>query len=198
VELVNAVELHARVASTDNIDLHQISSGLEVDGVVIDEGDILLLKMQTENTENGLYVVDSGELIRADNFNSPLNIRNGLIISVLEGETNADTQWETSIGSRLLVIDITPISFIRKITETARIVELTFEIEGDDETVVFDITHDLDTMNVTHEVYDTEGDSVMIEFRRTSSNTVRLSPGEPLGVDNNLVLVIRAEIDPSH
>lgn len=198
MELVNAVELHARVASTDNIDLHQISSGLEVDGVVIDEGDILLLKMQTENTENGLYVVDSGELIRADNFNSPLNIRNGLIISVLEGETNADTQWETSIGSRLLVIDITPISFIRKITETARIVELTFEIEGDDETVVFDITHDLDTMNVTHEVYDTEGDSVMIEFRRTSSNTVRLSPGEPLGVDNNLVLVIRAEIDPSH
>ncbi len=73
-----------------------------------------------------------------------------------------------------------------------------FPFAGDASTLSFAFTHNLATKNVTHEIYDTAtGETVAMQFTRTSANAVRLDVGAPLGAGTNFTLVIRAEVDPT-
>jgi len=178
-----------------------LSTPFEVDGLTIELGNRILVAGEVNETHNGIYVVaaidGSGFVLeRTFDFNDALNIRNGLVVPVLAGDTYADTRWETVLGDTFFVLHETEVEFSRIIVDITRVVEMTFDIEGDDTTMIYNITHDLDSMNVTHEIYDDEGDTVLIEFRRVSANALRLSPGAPLGIGNDLVLVIRAEVSP--
>jgi hypothetical protein len=73
-----------------------------------------------------------------------------------------------------------------------------FDIVGDDTTVEYVFEHNWSTTNVTHEFYDkTTGSSVGAEFSRTDVNSVKVTFGLPLGVGNDLVLVLTASVDGS-
>jgi len=76
-----------RVASTGNID---ISTGLVdstvIDGVTVSTGDRVLLKDQTDASENGVYVVvASGAASRATDFDEPQEVTSGVFFFVEEG-----------------------------------------------------------------------------------------------------------------
>jgi len=78
-----------RVASTTNID---ISSGLVdsavIDGVTVTTGDRVLLKDQTDATENGVYIVAaSGAASRATDFDEPQEVTSGVFFFVEEGNS---------------------------------------------------------------------------------------------------------------
>ena len=80
-----------RVASTGaNIDL---STGglLTVDTIVLVAGDRVLVKDQTDASENGIYVAALGAWSRADDFDelSPVDEINGAYTAVQEGSANA-------------------------------------------------------------------------------------------------------------
>lgn len=79
----------ARVASTMNVDF--LTGGeLEIDGVQTQIDDIVLLRNQTDATQNGLYVVKSGTWERLNPYvNDVVNAFDKKLVPVKEGTNNA-------------------------------------------------------------------------------------------------------------
>src|SRR5471030_2029294 len=96
-----------RAATTTNIVL---SSAQTLDGVAVVAGDRVLVKNQTLAKDNGLYVVANGAWIRARDANSSLRVTPGLIVSVEQGTTLADTIWQL-VTDGAIVLDTTPLMF---------------------------------------------------------------------------------------
>ena len=80
-----------RVATTVNIDLTQdLQNGDTIDGVTLATDNRVLVKNQTDATQNGIYdVVASGTATRPTEFDT-FNELAGQLISVQEGSTQAD------------------------------------------------------------------------------------------------------------
>lgn len=199
-ETVRCVLTEPLVGTYDSASLTLEDSITESDGVTLVVGNRVLVAGQLDKTQNGIYMVESIDntyaLIRANDFNNATNIRNGLIVPVSEGDTYGMTRWRTVLGAIPFVLDATIIEFQREIVDLARVVEFTYDIIGDDTETTYDITHGLSTVNVTHELVDGEGSTVVGELRRMNSNVVRVLFGVPLGIDNDLTLILRAEINP--
>ena len=79
----------AAAATTANIHLF---STIIVDGYVIQEGDRILVKDQTDKTENGIYVMESGVLVRAPDAQEGTSA-NDILIPVINGATYILTLW---------------------------------------------------------------------------------------------------------
>ncbi len=88
------VKASVRVASTANLDPStDLEDGDTVDGVLLATGDRVLLKDQTDASENGIYVVPaSGAASRAADFVNPYVSPNAFVF-VEEGTANADSGW---------------------------------------------------------------------------------------------------------
>ena len=95
-----------RVATTANINLsNALENGDTLDGITLATGNKILVKDQTDATENGIYdVVASGAASRNTEFNTVAELAGQMVI-VQEGSTNADkfflctTDNSGSIGS---------------------------------------------------------------------------------------------------
>lgn len=83
-----------RAATTAN--LAALSGTLTVDGVALVNGDRVLVKNQTTQTQNGIYIVSSGAWTRAADFDSSADASPGSFVFVEEGTTQADTSWVLS------------------------------------------------------------------------------------------------------
>lgn len=82
-----------RAASTANVTVSNPGTAV-FDGITLTSGDRLLLKNQSSQAENGIYVFNgSGSaLTRATDFDAWAEIPGG-VVTVEEGTTNADTIW---------------------------------------------------------------------------------------------------------
>ena len=80
-----------RAATTANITL----SGLQtIDGVVLVAGDRVLVKAQTDGSQNGIYLaVDGGAWTRSTDADTSAEVTAGMFTFVEEGSTLADTGW---------------------------------------------------------------------------------------------------------
>ena len=84
------------LASTSNVSLTGGASGLEagdsIDGVALVAGDRVLLKNQTDASENGIYVAvaSGGNPARSTDANSNDKVNAGMFVFVEEGTVNAD------------------------------------------------------------------------------------------------------------
>lgn len=90
--LANGVDWKAsvRLATTANITL----SGTQViDGVTAASGNRVLVKDQTTQSANGIYVVAAGAWTRATDADTSAEVTGGLATWVSEGTTNGDTGW---------------------------------------------------------------------------------------------------------
>ena len=89
------VKKSCRVATTGNIVLNTTTP---IDGVTIVAGDRVLVKDQTNATENGIYVASESNWSRAEDAdNSPGNeVSGGMYTFIEEGTTNAETGWVLS------------------------------------------------------------------------------------------------------
>jgi hypothetical protein len=180
-------------------------AALVVDGVTLAVGDRVLLAGQLDLTQNGIYVLTTlgdsttaAVLTRADDMNTSASLINGTIIPVSEGDDNTNTRWKMTPATIPAVLDTTNLVFTKQSTDVRRVVEMSFDIEGDDTETVYDFEHNLGTLNVTHEIYDAAtGETVVAQFARTSANDVEVTFGVPLGDGNDFTLVIRAEVDPA-
>lgn len=92
-----AVKGPCRVATTANITLQGLQT---VDGVVLAVDDRVLVKDQTDATENGIYYVDTGYWTRAADFNRNDDIQNGTRI-VVTGGTSGSGAYEVSYSGTL-------------------------------------------------------------------------------------------------
>jgi hypothetical protein len=95
------VKLSVRAATTANITL---SGTQTVDGVSLVAGDRVLVKNQTDASENGIYdVVDGGSWTRSADSDSDEEVTAGLFTFVSEGTTQGDTGWVLSTNDVISV-----------------------------------------------------------------------------------------------
>ena len=89
------VKLSVRVATTTNIDLTtDLENGDVLDGVTLATGNRVLVKNQTDQTQNGIYLVAaSGAASRSEDANSDAEVTAGLFTFVEEGTTNGNTGY---------------------------------------------------------------------------------------------------------
>lgn len=80
-----------RVASTANI--ASLSGLLTIDGVTVIANDRVLVKDQTTNTQNGIYVAAAGAWTRATDADAVGELRQGSYVFVNEGTVNTKTGW---------------------------------------------------------------------------------------------------------
>jgi len=203
-DLVLTTPLTASYNATNKTLTAGADGELIVDGVAALVGTSVLIAGQPDMTQNGTYVVTiegdastAAELTRRDDMNESAHFVNGKVVPVTSGTANANTRWKLTVGAIPFVLDSTTAEFTKAVTDFTKVVEMTFPVEGDAATTIYTFAHNLDTRNVTHELYDdATGETVEAMFRRNDANTASVLIGEPLGVGNDLTLVIRAQVDP--
>lgn len=95
--------------STVNLTL----SGLQtVNGVVLAEGDRVLVKDQTDASENGIYEVETSAWVRAGDFDGSRDATNGTLVIVAIG--TAVTIWDCT-GTNPIVIGTTDLTFAQTV-----------------------------------------------------------------------------------
>ncbi len=112
-----------RVATTGNINLtNALENGDTLDGITLATGNKVLVKDQTDATENGIYdVVASGAASRNTDYNTVAELAGQLVI-VQEGSANADkiflctTDNSGSIGSVNIVFTVVTPSNVGDVT----------------------------------------------------------------------------------
>jgi hypothetical protein len=98
VEYVNAtaegLHVHTSVATATTANIADLSSPpATIDGVTLTEGMRVLVKDQETLSQNGIYVVDSGALVRAEDHDTATEVRAGDFVFVSGGDTQAATGY---------------------------------------------------------------------------------------------------------
>lgn len=97
-----------KVATTANITL----SGLQtIDGILLVADDRVLVKNQTDQKQNGLYLASSGTWTRTTDADTDAKVAYGIVVSISKGSTHADQIWITTSDD--IVIGTSNIVFIQ-------------------------------------------------------------------------------------
>jgi len=101
--VAEGLHVHASVvaATAANVDL-ATGGLLTIDGVGLNEDERVLVKNQSNTTENGIYLAKPGAWVRADDYNSAAEIQGGDFTFVTGGNTYASTGWvQTNVVTTL-------------------------------------------------------------------------------------------------
>lgn len=176
-----------------------------VDGVTLAVGDRVLVAGQTDATQNGVYVVTvlgsaetsegagdgvPGVLERAADFDEFAKISPDVIIPVMQGDQNGDTNWQL-INDAAVTLDTTAMSFAKfKGSEGANV--FTATITGDGTVKEFTVTHGLNSEAVVVSVVDAATkEQCMFGVAITSPNVITLKSDVVLeNTDSFIVTVI--------
>ena len=95
--VTEGLHIHESVvaATTTNVNLvNALENGDPLDGVTLATGDRILVKNQTTQSENGIYVVQaSGQPVRATDFDTAAEVDSGDFVFVYSGTVNGSTGW---------------------------------------------------------------------------------------------------------
>lgn len=98
----------ARVATTANISNLDAPPSV-IDGVTLAVGDRVLVKNQTDQKQNGIYVYEDGQLVRAPDADDDGELQDGNTIWIGEGG-QAGTLWQLTTNNPI-IIGTTPIEW---------------------------------------------------------------------------------------
>lgn len=84
------IHLNCRVATVGNISLTGIQT---IDGILVSAGDRVLVKNQTDQKENGVYIASAGAWARAEDFNEGSDFKAGVFVYIAEGTVNKKKQF---------------------------------------------------------------------------------------------------------
>ena len=99
-----------RTVATSNLSLN---GHVTVDGVLLADGDRVLVNGQTDKTENGIYIVDSGSWVRSSDLSSDEQFTPGVTVYVDKGATTfGNTGWMYT-GTFPAILGTTQITFIK-------------------------------------------------------------------------------------
>jgi hypothetical protein len=95
--VAEGLHIHESVvaATTANVNLsNALENGDTLDGITLATGNRILVKNQTTQSENGIYVVNaSGQPSRATDFDTATEVDSGDFVFVYSGTANAGTGW---------------------------------------------------------------------------------------------------------
>jgi len=98
-----------RAATTEEIVLFGAQT---VDGVGLAVGDRVLVKNQTDQSQNGIYEASSGAWDRSSDADHPSEATPNFMVFVEEGSANVDTGWMLGTKSPI-TLGTTPLSFFK-------------------------------------------------------------------------------------
>lgn len=102
------VKASCKLATTVNITLSGTSNG--IDGQAISAGDRLLVKDQTDASENGIYIVQTGAWERAADFDDSTSVTPGAFVFVEQGNSQADNGY-VLVSDGTIVVGTDDINF---------------------------------------------------------------------------------------
>jgi hypothetical protein len=180
-----------RVGTTSN--LGALSGLLTIDGVTLVANDRVLVKDQTTQSANGIYVAAAGAWTRSLDADANAEVTAGLTVMITEGTTLADTQWRLTtndavvVGTTSLVFaqigagssytQGTGISIGGNVisVDTAVVVRKFAQTFGDGVATSLAISHGLSTLDVQVQVYEVAtGATVECDVTRNSTSQVTL------------------------
>lgn len=146
-----------------------------LDGLALADGDDILVKDQTDKTQNGIYTIDAtgSILTRREDFEENKVILNNTFVNVMEGTTNGDTRW-TIVSDGVLTVNLNNIIFVKDVDTTSGSINVVKgNITGDGTTTVFNVAHNLNL--VDHNAYillikDSAGNTVYVDDTPNSTN----------------------------
>lgn len=100
----------ARLASTGNVVTSSTGAGSTMDGVLLNTGDMVLLRNQTNPVQNGLYLVQPTSMIRHPDADTASKMPPGLVVVIGEGATQTDDMFMNTTPPGY-VMDVDPITF---------------------------------------------------------------------------------------
>jgi hypothetical protein len=100
-------KMSVKVATTGDTLLD--GSVTSVDGISIANGDRILVKSQSDNIENGIYIANTTGWTRSNDFNTSGETTQGSLIPVITGATNKNTLWV--LITENAIPDTTPMEF---------------------------------------------------------------------------------------
>jgi len=103
-----AIKTPCRAATTANITLSDLQT---IDGVALSEDDRVLVKDQSDATENGIYTASSGNWLRTTDVDGSNELVNGTIVFVTAGTIGARQQF-TCTASDPIIPGTSSISFV--------------------------------------------------------------------------------------
>ena len=162
-----------------------------LDGVTLADGDAILVKDQTDKTQNGIYTIDAtgAILTRRDDFAEGKIILNNTFVNVMEGTANGDSRW-TIVSDGALTVNTSNIDFVKDIdTASSSIKVAKGNITGDDVTTAFNVAHNFNLTDANAYILlikDSAGNTVYADDVPTTSNetnsiTVTFSAAPAMG-----------------
>ena len=94
------VKASCRVATTANITL---SGTQTIDGISAIAGNRVLVKNQTDQAENGIWVVNASTWARATDADTDAEVTSGMFTFIEEGTTNGDSGWVLTTDNPITV-----------------------------------------------------------------------------------------------
>jgi hypothetical protein len=92
--VAEGLHVHASVAAATSTNISLSPAPEEIDGVTLTLGMRVLVKSQTNLAENGIYILDAeGDLVRASDYNTALEIQAGDFVFVSGGTLYGSTGW---------------------------------------------------------------------------------------------------------
>ena len=87
-----------------NLSTNLVLGQASIDGVIVASGNRILVKAQTDKSQNGIYTIGSnGSWTRASDFAAASSVEGGTIVFVQEGSNLADTGWVISTNGSITV-----------------------------------------------------------------------------------------------
>ena len=146
-----------------------------LDGVTLADKDAVLVKDQSDKTQNGIYTIDAtgAILTRREDFKEGKTILNNTFVNVMEGTANGDTRW-TIVSDGVITVNSSNITFVKDIdTASSSIKVAKGNITGDDATTAFNIAHNLNLTDANAYILlikDSAGNTVYADDVPTTSN----------------------------
>ena len=108
-----------RVATTANITISTALNNADtLDGISLATNDVVLVKNQTDATENGIYIADSSSWDRAPDFDGNNDVAKGSIIYVHSGTANSGF-WILSTADPITIDTIDNVVTLHKFLKNA-------------------------------------------------------------------------------
>lgn len=169
---------------------------LILDGVSVEADDRVLIKNQTDGSQNGIYrVVSKGseidpfELERAEDFNNTSDITKNLFIRVSEGLEQADLLFQLTNDDKV-VLDSTSLVFQKYSSSNDNVAEkVIMHIKGDGLEKEFILTHNLGSEDLMVGMKAGKN-TILAQWECFSEDAITVSFDSPLESDYELRVTI--------